>query len=230
MTRDEIVSAFAEFLGPDRYEKFLDVLRTTCRDRNELMWWQENAWERFAERQGLRTPATFPALRRLFRGHRAPQRYPVMPNRLPARSIPPRRLPLDCTDDDIRALVVEWSELLASDRYADALALVDLVSVPWTPDFLEFWLSNYGSDRPWPDGQKFHVTSIYALPDAHAVIKGIDVDRENPYGLDTNRYLGMVHYDDLPLNGVKSDLTAQFCIRRVWKRLLTLELHDIHVM
>ena len=40
----------------------------------------------------------------------------------------------------------------------------------------------------------------------------------------------MVHYDDVPLNGERSDLTARFNLRRVGVDRLTLEFLDIHVM
>jgi hypothetical protein len=225
-----IVPAFAEFLGADRYEQFLDALRTTCRERNELMWWQKNEWGRFAERHQLAVVATFPCLQRLFRGQRAPVRFPVLPKRLARRASPPRRLRISSSDEEIRALVVEWSELLAAQRFPEALALVDLSSVPWTPDFLEFWLSNYGSDSP--SDERFAVTSILDLPDGADATSLITVGRDmdtSPRGLSRVRYLGWVDYD-LPLNGTKSDLTVQFRIRRVWKHWMSLELCDIHVL
>jgi hypothetical protein len=37
--------------------------------------------------------------------------------------VTPNVLPLDTTDDAIKALVVEWSELLAAGRFADGLTL-----------------------------------------------------------------------------------------------------------
>jgi len=40
----------------------------------------------------------------------------------------------------------------------------------------------------------------------------------------------MVHYDDVPLSGYRSDLTARFHIMRVGEDRLTLEFLDIHVM
>ena len=36
-----------------------------------------------------------------------------------------KTLPLDAGDDDILAVVRQWAELLAEERYADALAFVD---------------------------------------------------------------------------------------------------------
>ena len=40
----------------------------------------------------------------------------------------------------------------------------------------------------------------------------------------------MVHYDDVPLDGEPSDLTARFHIKRVDDGTMTLEFLDIHVM
>ena len=40
----------------------------------------------------------------------------------------------------------------------------------------------------------------------------------------------MVHYNDVPLDGSPSDLTARFHIKKVSDDKLTLEFLDIHVM
>ena len=75
------------------------------------------------------------------------------------------------------------------------------------------------------------ITPLLGRADADEIIRDkIDVDRVNLYGLDPARYLGMVHYDDVPLDGFRSDLTARFHIRRVGPDRLTLEFLDIHVM
>jgi hypothetical protein len=79
----------------------------------------------------------------------------------------------------------------------------------------------------------FAVTSLYALPAitvGEYIRRHIQVDRANLYGLDPSRYLGMVHYDGVPLNGEPSDLTARFNIKKVKGGRLTLEFVDIHVM
>ena len=98
-----------------------------------------------------------------------------------------RTLAIDASDEEIRNLVVEWHELLAQRRYAEALELLQIIA-------------------------------------------GISVDRENLYGLDPVEYLGMVHFDDVPLSGFRSDLTARFQIKRIGSDRLTLEFLDLHVM
>jgi hypothetical protein len=143
-----------------------------------------------------------------------------------------RTLPLTATDDAIKELVVEWSELLAEGRFADALAMFPTARVnKWTPELLARTIAGYGVTEPPPCGKVFAVTTLRGRPDAADIIRTrIRVNRKDLYGLDPTRYLGMVHYDDVPLNGERSDLTARFHILRVGGDRLTLEFLDIHVM
>jgi hypothetical protein len=151
-------------------------------------------------------------------------------------------LPIAATDDEIRALVVEWSELLAQRRYSDALALLphSTEEIDWTPDLLKEAISTYGAiggDRETTDNllayhrvSSFEITTLLGRPDSAEIIADIDVDREHLFGLDPKQYVGMVHYGDVPLSGFRSDLTARFHIKRVGTDQLTLEFLDIHVM
>jgi hypothetical protein len=143
-----------------------------------------------------------------------------------------RTFPNDAADDEIKALVVEWSELLAQKRFEDALKMF-LVSdeEEWTPELLEQTIAGYGSPEPYADGRHYEVTTLLGRPDRDEIIQQkMDVDRENLYGLNPEVYVGMVHYDDVPLDGQRSDLTARFHIKRVGSGCLTLEFLDIHVM
>lgn len=153
-----------------------------------------------------------------------------------------RTLPLEASDDAIRSLVVEWSELLAQKRFAEALAMFlhkDRIS-PWTPALLEKAIAGYGVPdldsktlammlEDWKV-ERFEITTLLGRPDRDQAIKRIAVDRQHLYGLDPACYLGMVHYHDLPLSGYRSDLTARFHIKRVGSDCLTLEFRDIHLM
>jgi hypothetical protein len=144
--------------------------------------------------------------------------------------------PEAASDNDIRQAVVAWSELLAKERYADALTMFPHTSkslgFEWTPAHLEDRISNYGCARAdYDSGQYLKVTSLFEQPDPQSyILKAIDVDRENLYGLDPAHYIGMVHYNDVPLDGEASDLTARFHIKRVGVACITLEFLDIHVM
>ena len=71
---------------------------------------------------------------------------------------------------------------------------------------------------------------LHAADKDEIIEKKIDVDRKHSFGLDPQNYLGMVHYDAVPLSGYRSDLTARFRIRRIGADRLTLEFLDIHVM
>jgi hypothetical protein len=143
-----------------------------------------------------------------------------------------RTLLLTADDTAIKALVVEWSELLAQGRFADALALVPSAgeSCIQTPEVLERTIAGYGRPEPYPNGEVFAVTPLLDRPDAEEIIRDmIQVDREHLYGLDPERYLGVVHYNDVPLNGKRSYLTARFGIRRVGANRLALDLENIYV-
>jgi hypothetical protein len=154
-----------------------------------------------------------------------------------------RTLPLDASDDDIKALVVEWSELLAQKQFQTALEMFLHVERrrAWTPTLLEKTIAGYGVPdldsktlsmmlEEW-GVERFEITSLFERPDKDELIeKRMKVDREHLFGLAPESYLGMVHYNDIPLCGYRSDLTARFNIKRVGNDHMTLELLDIHVM
>jgi hypothetical protein len=140
------------------------------------------------------------------------------------------------TEDEIRAAVVAWSELLAQEKHAEALAMFlqtrEAIGYGWTPEFLRHLISNYGCYRPGVDSSEHReVTSLFAQPDPEKYIAdAIEVDRENLYGRDPEQYVGMVHYNNVPLDGEPSDLTARFHIKRVGPGRITLEFLDIGEM
>src|SRR6266404_8729736 len=140
--------------------------------------------------------------------------------------------PLNCSDEEIRKAVVEWSELLARGLFAEALAMfphaAESFGFEWTPAHLEDLVSNYGCARKdYDSGEYRKVTSLFAQPNSESFIrKAIKVDRDKLYGLDPNEYAGMVHYNDVPLDGEPSDLTARFHIKKMGASALTLEFLD----
>ncbi|MGI8904948.1 MAG: hypothetical protein ACR2IE_00450 [Candidatus Sumerlaeaceae bacterium] len=155
----------------------------------------------------------------------------------------PKQLPVAADDMQIKELVVEWSEHLAHKRYAEALGMIPSANaeMEWTPVLLEKVILGYGvldidSDslqgllNHW-EVSEFEVTTLIGREDRDEIIREkIDVDRENHFGLDQSKYLGMVHYDDVPLCGYRSDLTARFCIKKLGDDFLSLEFLDLHVM
>lgn len=154
-----------------------------------------------------------------------------------------RTLPIDASDSEIKSLIVEWSELLAQRRYREALEFFPYSreEYRWTPELLEQLIAGYGVVEPDPDTiqwllahhgvSRFEITTLTGRADRDEIINTrIDVDRERLYGLDPREYVGMVHYNDVPLSGFRSDLTARFNIKRVDACTITLEFLDLHVM
>ena len=153
-----------------------------------------------------------------------------------------RTLSSNAEDMEIKDLVVEWNELLAVEKYSDALSMFPFSDeeYDWTPKLLKECINGYGvigcDDETLQfmleeyEVNEFKVTSILARDDKEEVVKKIDVDRENLYGLDPDYYVGMVHFNDVPLSTYLSDLTARFNIKKVGEKQITLEFLDVHVM
>jgi hypothetical protein len=142
-----------------------------------------------------------------------------------------RTLPLDATDQDLLAACREWLALVSDERYEEAIAFLYVPtdydpSQRWTPSTLRQYISNYGSWDPWPDGRTWRITSLESasLPaDAQTWRPRADVVR-----FDKHPLAGSIEVD-VPLNGVWSDLTAQFEFK-VLHGQLVLSLYDLHVL
>ncbi len=138
-------------------------------------------------------------------------------------------LPRGADDGAIKSLVVEWSERLARGGYVEALAMLDTTGLQriHSPVILERTIAGYGVAELFDGDEVFAVTTLRGRPDADEIIRDkIRVDRKNIW-LDSSKHLGMVHYDDIPLNGERSDLTARFHIVPVGVDRLTLALCDL---
>ncbi len=131
--------------------------------------------------------------------------------------------------------------MLAQKRFQTALDMFPHFDrwVVWTAKELEEIIAGYGSPDPYPDGIRFEIAMLRGRPDSADIIEHcIKVNREDLYGLDPLLYLGMVHYDDVPIKGYpddppksyRSDMTARFNIKRFGDDRLTLEFAGIHVM
>jgi hypothetical protein len=140
-----------------------------------------------------------------------------------------RTLPANCSDDDIRKLVVEWWELIAAGKYEQALEMFahkDDGGIVWTPDTLEEGIATGCCMSP-PRGRP---QSLRKHKDADRIIKAMNVDREHLFGLDPKRYCGMVHYEYPPMKPYIGEVTARLAIMKVGRGEITLEFHDFHVM
>lgn len=159
-----------------------------------------------------------------------------------------RKLPIQATDLQVKLLVVEWTEFLAKKRFSDALDMFQYSNREnaWTPELLKKTIAGYGTsdldEETWAfmlqdwevtefEVTEFEVKTLEGRTDKEEIIhERIEVDRENLYGLDPEMYIGMVHYNDVPICGSRSDLTARFHIRKTGDGHLTLEFLDLHVM
>ena len=73
----------------------------------------------------------------------------------------------------------------------------------------------------------------YAGPDGKFGVPHPELINEgesNFFGLDPKKYIGMVHFEYLPMKPYIGELTARFAILKVGRNQLTLEFHDAHVM
>ena len=171
-----------------------------------------------------------------------------------------KTLPIDAKEEEIRTLVIEWNELLAQEKYAEAIDFILYDNTQerdgkiwiWTPGNLEASVFTYG--MPWFSKEEiekqygagsadYKVSSLLQLPkdelwdEIEISIQHFDetVSSEKARmwgisGLDYENIIGEVLYDGVPLNGERSDLTALFWIKKVGERDITLVFRDLHVM
>lgn len=148
-----------------------------------------------------------------------------------------RTLPITASKEEIRKLVIEWNELLAQEKYKEAFEMFPAENneLDWTPELLESAVYTYGcpgytreeAEREFGSSD-YKVTSILENPDKDKIIESIDISSD--YGWMGKNDIAVIHYDHVPLNGVMSDLTARFFVRKVTDDKLTLVFIDLHVM
>ena len=105
----------------------------------------------------------------------------------------------------------------------------------WTSELLESAVYTYGcpgytreeAEKEFGSSD-YKVTSILENPDKDKIIESIDISSD--YGWMGKNDIAVIHYDHVPLNGVMSDLTARFFVRKVTDDKLTLVFIDLHVM
>lgn len=145
-------------------------------------------------------------------------------------------LPITANKEEIKKLVIEWNELLAQEKYKEALEmfLIDESNV-WTPELLESAVYGYGcpgytreeAEKEFGSAD-YKVTSIFDNPDCDKIIESIDISSD--YKWAGEKDIAVIHYDNIPLNGTMSDLTAKFFVRKVNDNEITLAFIDLHVM
>lgn len=148
-----------------------------------------------------------------------------------------RTLSITASKEEIRELVIEWNELLAQEKYKEAFEMFPAENneLDWTPELLESAVYTYGcpgytreeAEREFGSSD-YKVTSILENPDKDKIIESIDISSD--YGWMGKNDIAVIHYDHVPLNGVMSDLTARFFVRKVTDDKITLVFIDLHVM
>lgn len=162
-----------------------------------------------------------------------------------------RTLPMCADDLEIIKLLIEWTELMAAEKYEQALTMFQHYNqeVDWTPALLESAVYSYGcpglsreeAERLFGSSD-YKITSLLHAPDRAQILEYLDIDYDDyaPFseekarrcgltGTDYENILGMVHYD-VPLNGEASDLTAIFYIKKLNEETMTLSFFNLHVM
>lgn len=170
-----------------------------------------------------------------------------------------KTIPLNSSEEQLKEFVLEWNELLAQEKYVEAIdfilydntQIIDGKPWIWTPEKLEASVYTYG--MPWfsreeiekeygPGSADYKVTSLLNSPDKEELLSDISItvdyytvtsEKAALWGLEKTDYeniIGDVHYDGVPLNGSLSDLTAIFYIQKVDNNNITLLFYDLHVM
>ena len=139
--------------------------------------------------------------------------------------------PLKATDETVLEGVKQWVELLAAERYDEAVQWLYYppAAARWTPLLLKSLVTNYGLTDPRADGKTYRVTPLVTTKSRVGGHPYQDVEWFPAGSAQVCRgVVGFVTFD-LPLNGEWSDVTATFLIHKVTDRLL-LELEDMHVL
>jgi hypothetical protein len=128
----------------------------------------------------------------------------------------PLHLPKQPSVSDVRDAVHHWMDLLASERYAEALDVVAHdPKLGWTPELLKDVINGYG--LPWSSlGGTVHVVTDRRHAEASETRLYENVDLfDHPLPI-RHRIPGFVFiggaWFDLPLDGKWSDLTASLDI------------------
>lgn len=150
-----------------------------------------------------------------------------------------RILPTDAKDAEIRDVLAAWTELMAQERYKEALELIPYDTLhyyednEWTPELLASVVYGYGvaghtREEILKDfGCLYKVTSLKDMADKDRILDSIDINYDCKWLKGSD--IAEIWYD-VPLNGVQSDLTGRFLLRKTDDRHMTLIFEDLHVM
>lgn len=149
------------------------------------------------------------------------------------------KLPIDASEKEIKDIIIEWNELMAQERYAEALELVPYDTnhyyndSEWTPELLKSVVYGYGlagytkEELEKEFGCIYKITSLNNISNRNEIIQSIEINYDMEWFEEND--LAEILYD-VPLNGSQSDLTASFILRRVNDKYITVIFEDLHVM
>lgn len=160
-----------------------------------------------------------------------------------------KTLPLNASKEAIVDLLIEWTERLAEEKYEEAFKMFQAYnhSLEWTPELLESAVFTYGcpgftreeAEKEFGTSD-YKVTSLLEDAEKDDIIKEIDIEYETLTlekakmrcleETDWENIMGMIHYDGVPLNGCRSDLTGIFYMKKLDENTMTLSFYDLHVM
>lgn len=146
-----------------------------------------------------------------------------------------KTIPVNASEEAIRELVVQWSETIAKGEFETVLHDY-LHKEKWTADLLEKTIQGYGVPihdktltnllKEW-NVDEFKVTSLFDIQDSDGHIQQSIQVYLTP---GEDEVIGDIQYDNIPISGHISDLTARFNIKNIGNDSITLEFVDIHVM
>ena len=149
-----------------------------------------------------------------------------------------RTLPAGAGREEIIGLLEEWTELLAEEKYGEALSmfLIDTNTGDWTPELLESAVYGYGcpgytrEEAAREFGRAgYKITSLKSSPYREEIHRAIHISSDRRW-MGRDDTAAVIDYGKVPLNGEPSDLTAQFFLRKLDDQTAALTFIDLHVM
>lgn len=157
-------------------------------------------------------------------------------------------LPYNAVREDYLNALIQWTELLAQEKYTEALEMFQAYDyeTDWTPELLESAVYTYGcpgltreeAEKEFGTAD-YKVTSLLHNENKAKILEAVNISffdspisekQANMWAVTEKNIIGMIHYDFVPLNGEMSDLTARFWIKKLDEESIALSFIDLHVM
>ena len=144
-----------------------------------------------------------------------------------------RILAVNAGESEIKKVLAEWTELMAQERYADALELIPYDHLhyyednEWTPELLESVVYGYGlagctREEILKDfGCLYKMTSLNDMAERDEILNSIEISYDCKWFKGND--IAEIWYN-VPLNGEQSDLTGRFLLRKLDGQHMTLVL------